>query len=90
MTLDMARKIAALIMFTGCSMNEFVDYVLDFYGVAGIYPMGVTRDDVLLATGMRMGHCLTIGVPYEGDSIDREAVREILIERFGYKWPEAA
>lgn len=21
-------------------MNEFVDYVLDFYGVAGIYPVG--------------------------------------------------
>ena len=71
-------------------MNEFIDYVLDFYGVAGIYPMGVTRDDVLLATGMRMGICQWLNIPYEGDSIDREAVREILIERFGYKWPEAA
>ena len=35
-------------------------------------------------------HCLTIGVPYEGDSLDRELVRDILIDRFGYKWPEAA
>ncbi len=70
--------------------NEFVDYVLDFYGVSGIYPMGVTRDDALIATGMRIGVCRWLNVPYEADSIDREAVRDILIEEFGYKWPEVA
>jgi hypothetical protein len=69
-------------------MNEFVDYVLDFYGVAGIYPMGVTRDDVLLATGIRMEQ--RKDVEFDGDSFDRELVRDILIERFGYKCPEAA
>lgn len=80
-------------------INEFIDYVLDFYGVAGVYPMGVTRDDVLLATGMRLNQC-DWGLTneggkfkyegFEGDSIDREAVRDILIERFGYKWQGAA
>lgn len=71
-------------------MNEFADYVLEFYGVDGLYPMGVTRDDILIATGMRMVMCQVLNVPYEADSIDREAVRDILIERFGYKWPERA
>ena len=69
-------------------MNEFVDYVLDFYGVAGIYPMGVTRDDVLLATGIRIEQRKDI--EFQGDSFDREYVRDILIERLGYKWPEVA
>jgi hypothetical protein len=71
-------------------MNNFVDYVLDFYGVAGIYPMGVNRDDALLATGMRIGSCLATGIPFEADSIDREWIRDILIEHLGYKWPAAA
>ena len=71
-------------------MNEFVDYVLDFYGTGGIYDMGVTRDDVLLATGMRVGVGKWLQIPFDGESFDREAVRDILIEQFGYKWPEVA
>lgn len=69
-------------------MNEFVDYVLDFYGDKGIYAMGVTREDILIATGIRMESRKDI--EFQGDSLDREMVRDILIERFGYKWPEAA
>jgi hypothetical protein len=70
-------------------MNEFTDYVLSFYAKGELYAMGVSRDDVLLATGMRMGHCLTIGIPFEGDTIDREAVRDILIEHFNYVWRDS-
>jgi hypothetical protein len=70
------------------NMNKFADYVMDFYGVSGIYPMGVTRDDVLLATGMRLA--LRKDVEFDGDSFDREMVRDILIENFGYVWKEAA
>lgn len=70
-------------------MNDFTDYVLSFYGHGKLYDMGVSRDDVLLATGMRLGHCLTIGIPFEGDSIDREAVRDILIEHFNYVWRDS-
>ena len=71
-------------------MNEFVDYVLSFYAKGELYAMGVNRDDVLLATGMRMGHCLAIGITFEGDTIDREAVRDILIEHFNYVWRDSA
>ena len=69
-------------------MNEFVDYVLDFYGVSGIYPMGVTREDILVATSIRIEQRKDI--EFQGDSLDRELVRDILIGRFEYKWPDAA
>ncbi len=69
-------------------MKEFVDYVMGFYGASGIYDMDVTRDDVLLATGMRLEGRKDI--EFTGDTFDRELVRDILIERFGYKWPEVA
>ncbi len=69
-------------------MNEFVDYVLSFYGHGEIYDMGVMRDDVLLATGVRLESRKDI--EFQGDTLDRELVRDILIVRFGYKWNEAA
>jgi hypothetical protein len=73
---------------TGCSMNEFVDYVLDFYGDTGIYAMGVTREHILIATDIRIESRKDI--EFQGDSLDREMIRDILIEMFGYKWPVAA
>ncbi len=63
--------------------REFIDYVLSFYGVDGLYDISATRDEVLLATGIRMGMATWIGVPFEGDTIDREAVRDIILERRG-------
>ena len=32
------------------TMNEFVNYVYDFYGKNGIYDMGATRDNITTAT----------------------------------------
>lgn len=69
-------------------MADFADYVLSFYGKLGLYDMGVKYEDVLVATGIRMEQ--RKDVEFDGDSFDRELVRDILIERFGYKWPEAA
>lgn len=66
--------------------HEFIDYCLSFYGVGGIYDMGAKRDDVAVATGIRMVLCDTLRLEFEGDSIDREAVRDILIDRFAYVW----
>jgi len=66
-------------------MKDFIDYVMSFYGPGEIYDMGVSRDDawnalcILFRTKNRP--------PFVGDSIDREAVRDILIDMFGYKWP---
>jgi hypothetical protein len=68
-------------------MNEFVDYVMSFYGHGEIYDMGVTREHVWHALCLRLRDR---AIPYTGDSLDREKVRDILIENFGYKWPEVA
>lgn len=61
-------------------LNEFVDYVMGFYGTGGIYDIGATRDEVLMATGVRKGICKWTVVKYEGDTIDREAVRDIILD----------
>ncbi len=68
-------------------IKEFYRYVLSFYGPYGLYPMGVTLGDVKAATKI---HLERTRVPFEGDSMDREQVRDILIAMFNYKWPEAA
>jgi hypothetical protein len=60
---------------------EFVNYVMSFYGPGGIYPMGVTYDMIVDAT---IQYLTTEGTKWgDGDSFDREMVRDIMIERFG-------
>lgn len=59
-------------------MKEFVDYVMSFYGQDEIYDMGATREEVLIATGIRLERHKDI--PFDGDSLDREKVRDIMIE----------
>ena len=58
--------------------ETFVEYILDFYGKGGIYDFGATRDDVLLALGMRL-QSATPEFPFDGDSIDRELVRDFML-----------
>ena len=65
-------------------MNQFYKYVLSFYGKHGLYPMGATLVDVKAATKI---HKHRTNIEFEGDSVDRETVRDILIKDFGYKWP---
>ena len=59
---------------------RFIDYVYDFYGPYGVYPLGVTREQ-LSASIMRYVSMLE---PDEfcGDSVDRERVRDIMIDDF--------
>ena len=74
------------------SQSQFINYVLDFYGKCGIYPLAdpiinnkfVERDDVLkafkkykslLETARLLRTNYTWG---DGDSLDRERVRDIL------------
>ena len=59
-------------------MKEFIDYVLSFYGIGGIYEIKATRDEILLATGIRLERDKV--TPFEGDTVDREKVRDIIIE----------
>lgn len=61
-------------------MNEFIDYVLSFYAQGELYDMGMTREEALLATGMRLMSCKFYGVEFHGDSIDREATRDFVFD----------
>ena len=88
------------------SQSQFINYVLDFYGQGGIYPLAdpvihnkfVERDDVLKAfekyktlldASIQLKKELKIENRYtwgDGDSLDRERVRDILINDFNYTW----
>ena len=65
---------------------EFVDHIESFYGKDGIYDIGATRLDIALALGY---YCRGLDKQdFATDSIDREAVREILLDEryFDYTW----
>jgi len=55
-------------------MIEFIKYFREFYDVNGLYPLGFTFTDrqIELCVELR-------GSNFEGDSIDREAIRDILL-----------
>ncbi len=67
--------------------DEFLDYVFSFYGKGGIYDMGATKDQILSAL-----HDYTQDPDFiswcEGDSVDRERVRDILINKFNLVFPD--
>jgi hypothetical protein len=67
-------------------MNQFYLYVRSFYGTQGLYPMGANLADIIKATDIYLSR---INTRFEGDSFDREEVRDILIASFGYIWPDA-
>ena len=59
------------------SVNEFVEYVLDFYGKGGLYDLGATENDVRVALNVRLK--IRPDVEFDGDTLDREMVRDIMI-----------
>ena len=66
------------------NFKEFLDYCMDFYNpYNGLYPIdGLTREELALATLNYLDLCascdnITWG---DGDSLDRERVRDQLIE----------
>tara|TARA_R100000306_G_scaffold34553_1_gene35613 strand:+ start:480 stop:827 length:348 start_codon:yes stop_codon:yes gene_type:complete len=65
------------------NFTQFLDYCLDFYGAGGLYDISATREELALATldyldRVASSENITWG---DGDSVDRERVRDILIER---------
>ena len=73
------------------NFNEFIDYVLSFYGAAGIYPENKrTKEQIAYATTMYLDACSYYEqCDYEGmtwgggDSLDRERVRDIMNDYYG-------
>jgi hypothetical protein len=64
----------------------FIQYVLEFYGKDGIYPMGANVNHVIWALEKLLSR---ENYDFAADSIDRENIRDIMIEDFGLKFPEA-
>ena len=58
--------------------HNFTEYLLEFYGHNGIYDYGFTASEIQLVTQLYKTR-LDTKVPFVGDSIDRERVRDIVL-----------
>ena len=79
-------------------LTDFVKYVDSFYGVNDpLYPMmsqitkqPLTKFDIYCATEYYLARCSDERVENctwgDGDSLDRERVRDILLEEYNYKF----
>ena len=67
------------------NFKEFLDYVMSFYGDAdALYPIDrLTREEVALAVLNYLDLCAVSDIVNwgDGDSLDRERVREFIISR---------
>ena len=67
------------------NFREFLDYCMDFYNpYNGLYPIdGLTREELALATLNYLDLCAVSDIVNwgDGDSLDRERVRQFVIER---------
>ena len=57
---------------------EFVDYCLDFSGHGGIYDYGFSVEEILMGMMRRFNYRPSID--FDGDTVDREYVREMVFE----------
>lgn len=64
------------------SLSQFIEYCLDFYGPGGIYPLGMSEDEVTKAVRLLD---LIGQEDLELDSIDREKVRDVVLVMRGTK-----
>ena len=60
-------------------LESFYDYVAMFYGCTddAVYPLRFTMHEIKQASQQ---HFLRVGNDFHGDTIDREAVRDIILE----------
>ena len=64
------------------SLSQFIEYCLSFYGPGGVYPLGMSEDEVTRAIRLLD---LIGQEDLELDSIDREKVRDIVLVVRGTK-----
>ena len=79
-------------------LTNFVEYVDSFYGVNDpLYPLvkdgnPLSKVDIYGATEKYLSQCADDKLEYvtwgDGDSLDRERVRDILLDEFGYTHKE--
>ena len=75
-----------------CSQNlmhnfiEFIDYVYSFYGKGGLYDQNRKKEQIAYAVLMYLDDCNDPCIEMswgDGDSLDRERVRDIMNEIYG-------
>ena len=57
---------------------DFVEYCLNFYGPGGIYDYGFTFDEICRGMIKRFGYRPSLD--FDGDTVDRELVCEMVFE----------
>tara|TARA_R100000388_G_C7162234_1_gene119812 strand:+ start:228 stop:449 length:222 start_codon:yes stop_codon:yes gene_type:complete len=57
---------------------QFIDYCLEFYGNHGIYDLKMTREELERGLERRLQN--RPDVAFDGDTIDRELVRDEVLE----------
>jgi hypothetical protein len=72
--------------------QRFIDYMMDFYGPdSEIYPeLGFNETQIAIALGIYKMRLEVKGDDFCGDSIDRENVRDIILEARKNVLPEFA
>lgn len=60
--------------------DDFIYYCLEFYGADGIYPIGATKETITKAVDILSEVLIVSQKEFCGDSIDRELIRDILLE----------
>ena len=68
-------------------LKVFARYVYSFYGAGGVYDMGVPIEIIQQAIRFlqsKDGAAYRFGSPVVGDSLDREHIRMVLEEKYGY------
>ena len=60
-------------------VKEFHSYMFSFYGKGGLYDEDFTADEILAGTVQY----IQSGREFEGDSVDREAIRDIVLANRG-------
>ena len=98
MTYDSEHYYAVQTFLEDDELTNFIKYVDSFYGVNDpLYPMmsretkqPLTKFDILRATENYLSMCSNDSIENctwgDGDSLDRERVRDILLEEYNYKF----
>ena len=74
------------------NLQEFIDYVWSFYNPnTGLYPIeGITKEMILNASWLYLQMCTYPSMPEyswgDGDTLDREHVRDIILENPQFTW----
>jgi hypothetical protein len=64
------------------SQDKIVEYMDAFYGVEGIYPIGFSEQQIKESVAAWMASD-AFDVVYGFDSVDRENLRDVMVEKYG-------